>query len=77
MGADIPPGGEQPAGSSITISLSGGDEVELRGYWDQLVGGGTVAVPLEQQMWGDLFGQCADRFGTAWMVNIATAGTPE
>jgi PhnB protein len=25
---------------------------------------------LEKQMWGDTFGQCIDRFGTPWMVNI-------
>ena len=27
-------------------------------------------MPLEKQMWGDIFGQCVDRFGVAWMVNI-------
>jgi PhnB protein len=57
-------------GGAITISLSGDDEAELRGYWDGLVDGGTVTMPLERQMWGDLFGQCTDRFGVNWMVNI-------
>ena len=46
----------------------------LRGYWDGLSDGGTVGVPLEQQMWGDMFGQLTDRFGVSWMVNIAGAG---
>ena len=32
-------------------------------------------MPLEKQMWGDEFGMCTDRFGVAWMVNIA--GEPE
>jgi PhnB protein len=27
-------------------------------------------MPLEQQMWGDVFGICNDRFGMTWMVNI-------
>ena len=72
MGADSPPGMERATGSTISISLSGDDEAELRGYWDRLSADGTVAVPLEQQMWGDLFGQCTDRFGIDWMVNIAT-----
>ena len=27
--------------------------------------------PLERQMWGDEFGQCKDRFGVPWLVNIA------
>lgn len=72
MGADSPPGMERATGSTISISLSGDDEAELRGYWDRLSADGTVTVPLEQQMWGDLFGQCTDRFGIDWMVNIAT-----
>lgn len=72
MGADSPPGMERATGSTISISLSGDDEAELRGYWDGLSADGTVTVPLEQQMWGDLFGQCTDRFGIDWMVNIAT-----
>lgn len=32
--------------------------------------GGEVHVPLEQQMWGDVFGQCRDRFGVVWLINI-------
>lgn len=70
MGADAPPGMDRQPGSAISISLSGDDEAELRGYWDGLVDGGTVTMPLERQMWGDLFGQCTDRFGVDWMVNI-------
>lgn len=27
-------------------------------------------MPLEKQVWGDIFGMCTDRFGVAWMVNI-------
>ncbi|MGB8021529.1 MAG: VOC family protein [Candidatus Nanopelagicales bacterium] len=72
MGADSPPGMDRHPGSAITISLSGDDEAELRGYWDKLSDQGEVSVPLERQMWGDLFGQCTDRFGINWMVNIAT-----
>ena len=47
------------------------DEGELRGYWDKLAGNGEVAMPLEKQMWGDVFGTVTDRFGVTWMVNIA------
>lgn len=73
MGSDTPPGMPFTPGSTISISLSGDDEAELRGYWDALSDGGTVTVPMERQMWGDLFGQCIDRFGIAWLVNIAAA----
>ncbi|QNP74406.1 VOC family protein [Streptomyces roseirectus] len=71
MGADTPPGMPQPAEHRYSISLSGDDEAELRGYWEQLSAGGTVSVPLDKQMWGDVFGMCTDRFGVPWMVNIA------
>jgi PhnB protein len=73
MAADTPPGMDLDSGSAITISLSGEDEAELRGYWDKLVDGGTVGVPLEKAPWGDTFGMCTDRFGVNWMVNIAGA----
>jgi PhnB protein len=71
MGSDTPNSMEASTGSSISISLSGDDEAELRGYWDKLAGdGGTVTVPLEKAPWGDTFGMCTDRFGTAWLVNV-------
>jgi PhnB protein len=73
MGADSPPGMDLRRGDNVAVSLSGDDADELRGYWAKLADGGTVTVPLEKQMWGDEFGMCVDRFGTAWMVNIAQA----
>jgi PhnB protein len=70
MGADNPPDQEFKPGNTMSVSLSGDDGGELRGYWQKLADGGMVMVPLEKQMWGDEFGMCADRFGVAWMVNI-------
>jgi PhnB protein len=71
MGADTPPGMEVTPGTNMTVSLSGDDADELRGYWEKLSAGGNVAVPLEKQMWGDEFGMCQDQFGIPWMVNIS------
>jgi PhnB protein len=71
MGADTPSGMDYSPGNNISISLSGDDTDLLRGYWEKLSDGGTVAVALEAQMWGDIFGMCVDRFGIPWMVNIA------
>jgi PhnB protein len=71
MAADTPPGMDVNPGDNISVSLSGDDDAELRGYWEKLSAGGTVSVPLEKQMWGDEFGMCVDRFGINWMVNIA------
>ena len=71
MAADTPPGMDFNAGGgNITISLSGDDEQELRGYWDRLSDGGNVSMPFEKQMWGDVFGMCTDKFGVPWMVDV-------
>ncbi|MFD5270258.1 VOC family protein [Streptomyces sp. NPDC058335] len=71
MGADTPPGMSVTQGDNFSVSLSGDDDAELRGYWEKLSADGSVAVPLEKQMWGDVFGMCTDRFGIPWMVNIS------
>ncbi|WP_156727496.1 VOC family protein [Streptomyces apocyni] len=75
MGADNPPDTEYKPGNNISVSVSGeaGDADELRGYWEKLSDGGTVLVPLDKQMWGDVFGMCTDRFGVTWMVDFGTA----
>jgi len=70
MGADTPPGMDLNPGNNMAVSLSGDNGDELRGYWDQLSGDGTVSMPLEKQMWGDEFGACVDQFGINWMDNI-------
>jgi PhnB protein len=71
MCADAPPGSEHKPGSNISVSLSGDDGDELRGYWQKLAESGSVSVPLEKQVWGDEFGMCDDKFGISWMVNIS------
>ena len=70
MVSDAPTGMEHSEGTNISISLSGDDSDELRGYFTQLAEGGTVTMPLEKQVWGDEFGMCVDPFGVTWMVNI-------
>lgn len=71
MGADVPAPIPFEPGNGISVSLSGDDEVELRGYWDKLSGGASITEPLAQAPWGDHFGMLTDRFGIAWLVNIS------
>jgi len=75
MGADTPSGMDYIPGNNISLSLSGSEESELRGYFEKLADGGTVAMPLEKAPWGDIFGMCQDKFGVDWLVNIAPAAT--
>jgi PhnB protein len=70
MASDTPAEMPYNPGNNISISLSGDDADDLRGYWAKLSDGGTVTMPLEKQIWGDEFGMCQDRFGIPWMVNI-------
>lgn len=73
MMSDTPNSMEYTPGNNYSVSLSGDDEAELRGYWDKLVDGGTVTMPLEKAPWGDTFGMCTDKLGVSWLVNIAGA----
>jgi PhnB protein len=75
MASDAPAHMEVTPGTNITICLSGDDVESLRDYWAKLSAEGTVATPLEKQMWGDEFGACQDKFGIPWMVNIAAGET--
>ena len=75
MGADTPNSMDFTPGNTMSVSLSGDDEDVLRGYWEKLSTSGSVTVPLEKAPWGDSFGMCTDKYGIAWLVNIA--GTRE
>lgn len=72
MASDTPPRMELQPGSTVSLSLSGDNEAELRGYWEKLSEKGTITMPLDKAMWGDTFGMCTDRFGISWLVNISS-----
>ena len=71
MAADIMTTMSYEPMAGFSVSLSGDDGETLRRYWDKLSADGTVAVPLDKQMWGDEFGMCVDSFGVSWLVNIS------
>jgi PhnB protein len=71
MAADTPIKMEYRPGTNFSMSLSGDDEAQLRGYFEKLAEGGSVTMPLEKAPWGDIFGMCTDRFGISWLVNVA------
>lgn len=75
MAADTPSGMTYvtPQGISMSLTGSAADGDTLRRHWDALADGGTVTMPLAAAPWGDTFGMCTDRWGIAWMVNIAAS----
>lgn len=70
MASDTPERMPYNPGDTMSVSLSGEDEAELRGYWDGLADGATVLQPLDEAPWGGWFGMLKDRFGVTWLVNI-------
>lgn len=77
MAADVPASMKEQISANGTVSISGNETDEIRGYWDKLAEGGQVVMPLDQAPWGDYFGQLVDKFGVSWMVNIAGPGAPQ
>ena len=73
MASDTPSSMEYNPGSNYSISLSGDDDAELRGYWEKLSQSGTVTMALEKAPWGDSFGMCVDKYGVSWLVNISAS----
>lgn len=73
MASDTPPGGDQPSmGTAINVTLNG-DDPRIRDYWARLSEGAEIVAPLERAPWGDEFGLLNDRFGVAWLVNLAAS----
>ena len=70
MASDTPNSMEYRAGTNMSMSLSGDNEAELRGYFEKLSAGATIGMPLEEAPWGDKFGMLTDKFGISWLVNI-------
>lgn len=71
MAADTPNSMPFSQGTDMTMSLSGDNEAELRGYYEKLAVDGTVVQPLMAAPWGDTFGAVNDKYGVKWMVNIS------
>jgi PhnB protein len=70
MASDTPARMEYKVGTNFSMSLSGDNAAELTGYFEKLLTGGNVSMPLEKAPWGDTFGMLTDKFGVPWLVNI-------
>ena len=71
MGGDVPTGQTAPSPPGHGIAISAQDGPATRAYFEKLVEGGTVIVPLGDAPWGGLFGMATDRYGIEWMTMLA------
>jgi len=72
MGTDAPKsmGFKVNMGNNIYISLEPDTRQEGQRLFMALSAGGKVNMPLQDMFWGDYYGDCTDKFGVQWMVNV-------
>jgi len=56
-------------GNNVSISVSPDSRAEADRIFNALSAGGEVEMPMGDQMWGDYYGSCRDKYGIQWMVN--------
>jgi PhnB protein len=71
MAYDVPSHTAYDAGTNpVFISVRGADAAEITSYWEKLVEGSTVIVPLGEAAWAPLYGMVKDRFGVTWVLDL-------
>jgi PhnB protein len=66
--------GQEEKIGGFSLALAVATEADARRIFDGLAEGGTVTMPLTKTFWSVCFGMLTDRFGVAWMVNVAEEG---
>ena len=61
-------GMELKQGNNVYISVHPDSKEEADRIFNDLSAGGTIEMPITDQMWGDYFGSFDDKFGVKWMV---------
>lgn len=70
MGCDMPAAfGEATRANSFNISVSTSSEAETEKYYNGLLQGGKVNMPLEKTFWNSYFGMVIDKYGVQWMIS--------
>ncbi|MCF4122630.1 VOC family protein [Antribacter sp. KLBMP9083] len=60
----------EPGVIPVFVSIRSTDAAEIAGYWERLVEGSTVVVPLAEAAWAPLYGMVEDRFGVTWVLDV-------
>lgn len=56
-------------GNNISLTLQCSSLGEIESHFAKLSDGGEVKMPLEEQFWGAMYGEVADKFGVRWLFN--------
>ncbi|OGO39016.1 MAG: glyoxalase [Chloroflexi bacterium RBG_16_57_11] len=56
-------------GNNAYVSVHPESKQEADRIFSALSAGGTIEMPIAEQVWGDYYGSFTDKFGVQWMVN--------
>ena len=56
-------------GNNVHIPVHPESKAEADRIFTALSRGGTIEMPVADQVWGDYYGSLKDKFGVQWMVN--------
>jgi PhnB protein len=73
MGCDIPPGMGSAGMGGSSVFHAAPDAGTAERVFAALSEGGHVEMPLAATFWSPAFGMVTDRFGTRWMISVASA----
>lgn len=58
-------------GNNVHVSIHPDTREEADRIFSALSAGGQIEMPIGDQVWGDYYGACSDKFGVHWMVNYS------
>lgn len=58
-------------GNNVHLSVQPDSKEEADRVFRALSAGGTIEMPIADQVWGDYYGALKDKFGVQWMVNYS------
>ncbi|MEH6308261.1 VOC family protein [Olivibacter sp. CPCC 100613] len=66
------PSSQPNAAISFMVNCKSNEEVEY--YWNQLIEGGRVLMPINTYPWSTKYGWLVDQYGVSWQLFTATEG---
>ncbi|MBT8219712.1 MAG: VOC family protein [Bacteroidia bacterium] len=63
-------GGPITKGNNFSISIKPDSKGQADDMFAKLSEGGKVIMPLQDTFWNAYFGNCRDKFGIQWMINL-------
>lgn len=70
MGCDMPQAfGKADRPNSYNVSIHTDSKEQTEKYYNALLEGGKVNMPLDNTFWGSYFGMVVDKYGIQWMVS--------